>query len=258
MSESIISECYHEKSTLHNSSSEFFIKKQSHAQQRHQSLWKEFRNVSKHLLFPVRICMGLLFAKVFVIETLVSCTSVLSKNRYGWTIRQVGMLGCANGFFVIPVSIVVGKLSLQYQDRYLMIWLLSVGIAGLCLLVDATDLADTSDAPHTFNKNLFWSVGPIRYVMGYFVTYLSIQSFEGIIGSALSKLIPTALAQGTFNSGLLATLVDTFGRSCGDLFISLMGFLNIRQLMNLLFIPGVMILVACLFVVRKYYDVLAV
>jgi len=202
--------------------------------------------------------MGLLFAKVFVIETLVSCTSVLSKNRYGWNIHQVGLLGCANGFSVIPLSITVGKLSLHYQDRYLMVWLLAVGMAGLCLLVDVTDLIDTSEAPQTYNKYNTWSVGPIRYVMGYFVTYLSIQSFEGIIGSALSKLIPTALAQGTFNSGLLATLVDTFGRSCGDLFISLMGFWNIRQLMNLLFIPGVLILATCWIVVRKYYDLLAV
>ncbi len=223
-----------------------------------KSLWEELQTVSRNLHFPVQICMGLLFAKVFVIETLVSCTSVLSKNRYGWNIHQVGLLGCANGFSVIPLSITVGKLSLHYQDRYLMVWLLAVGMAGLCLLVDVTDLVDTSEAPQTYNKYKTWSVGPIRYVMGYFVTYLSIQSFEGIIGSALSKLIPTALAQGTFNSGLLATLVDTFGRSCGDLFISLMGFWNIRQLMNLLFVPGVLILATCWIVVRKYYDLLAV
>ena len=61
------------------------------------SLWSEFVRVSKHLNFPVRLCMILLFAKVFVIETLVSCTSALSKNRYGWNIHEVGLLGCANG-----------------------------------------------------------------------------------------------------------------------------------------------------------------
>lgn len=226
--------------------------------QENPSLWNEIQHVSRNLSFPVRLCLGLLFAKVFVIETLVSCTSALSKNRYRWTIHEVGLLGCANGFSVIPISFLVGRLSLYYQDRYLMVWLLSMGMIGLCLLVDVTDLSDTSEAPQTYNRWLFWSVGPSRYVSGYFVTYLSIQSFEGVIGSALSKLIPTALAQGTFNSGLLATLVDTFGRSCGDLFISLMGFWNIRQLMNLLFLPGVMILGTCLIFVRKFYDLLAV
>jgi hypothetical protein len=61
------------------------------------SLWSEFVRVSKHLNFPVRLCLILLFAKVFVIEILVSCTSALSKNRYGWNIHEVGLLGCANG-----------------------------------------------------------------------------------------------------------------------------------------------------------------
>lgn len=43
------------------------------------------------------------------------------------------------------------------------------------------------------------------------MAYVSIQSFERTFNAGLSKLIPTALATGTFNAGLLATLVDTFG-----------------------------------------------
>lgn len=74
----------------------------------------------------------------------------------------------------------------------------------------------------------------------------------------MSKLVPADLATGTFNSGLLATLVDTLGRSCGDIFISLMGFVNIRQIMNLLFIPGLLVLITCMLVVKRYYDILAV
>jgi Sugar (and other) transporter len=218
------------------------------------SLWRECKRVSTLVTFPVRICLGLLFAKVFVIETLVSCTSSLSKNRYGWKIQQVGLLGLANGMCVIPLSILVGKASMMYQDRFLMICLLTVGVLGLSLLIDYYDMFNGENNGHPIHH----SVGPGQYVAGYFITYMSIQSFEGIIGSALSKVIPTALATGTFNSGLLATLTDTLGRSCGDLFISLMGTINIDQLMNLLFVPGVLILFTCLFVVRKYYDLLAV
>jgi hypothetical protein len=217
---------------------------------------KQTKAFFKLITFPVRLCLGLLFAKVFVIETLVSATSALSKNRYGWQVREVGTLGCINGFTVIPFSILIGRLSMSYQDRDLMIWLLGVGLFGLFLLIDVSDLID-SDSKH-YNEGDWLAVNPVRYVMGYFLAYISIQSFEGVIGSALSKVITTALASGTFNSGLLATLTDTFGRSCGDLFISLVGFINLRQLMNLLFIPGACILITCLIVVRRYYDLLAV
>jgi hypothetical protein len=218
--------------------------------------WAKTKAFLKLITFPVRLCLGLLFAKVFVIETLVSATSALSKNRYGWQVREVGTLGCVNGFMVIPFSILIGRLSMRNQDRDLMIWLLGIGLVGLFLLIDISDLID-SDSKH-YNDGDWLAVNPYRYVMGYFLAYISIQSFEGVIGSALSKVIPTALASGTFNSGLLATLTDTFGRSCGDLFISMVGFINLRQLMNLLFIPGACILITCLIVVRRYYDLLAV
>ena len=218
--------------------------------------WSRFRAFLELITPPVRLCLGLLFCKTFTIESLVSCTSALTKNRYGWAINQVGILGCINGLLVIPLSIGVGYLSMYYQDRVLMTWLVAVGAIGMFLLIDVTDLRATPTA--TYNEGLPLAVDPTRYVSGYFLTYISIQSFEGVIGSALSKVIPTALASGTFNSGLLATLVDTLGRACGDLFISLMGWVSLRQLLNLLFIPAFCILMGCLITIRWYYDLLAV
>ena len=160
---------------------------------------------------PVRLCLGLLFAKTFTIEALASCTSTLTRHRYGWAVTQVGILGCINGFLVVPLSIMVGWLSTFYQDKTLMIWLVSVGCVGMFLLIDISDLQGVSDDHYNAGDRL--AVSPVRYVIGYFISYCSIQSFEGIIGSALSKVIPTALASGTFNSGLLATLVDTVSHS---------------------------------------------
>ena len=228
-------------------------------------IWNEFSRACSRITLSVQLCLGLLFAKVFVIETLVSCTSALSKNRYGWTIKQVGLLGCVNGLSVIPLSICVGKLSMSLQDRLLMIFLLSIGVSGLCLLIDVSDVRmafgvveETPEDDVGYNAGSWFAVGPLQYVIGYFLTYVSIQSFEGVIGSTLSKVIPTKLATGTFNSGLLATLVDTSGRFSGDVFISIMAMINIRQLMNLLFVSGLIILLTCLVVVRRYYDLLAV
>ena len=126
--------------------------------------------------FPVRLCMVLLFAKVFVIEILISCTSVLTKNRYGWNIQEVGLLGCANGFFVIPLSILVGKLSMSYQDRFLMVCLLSVGACGLSLLIDYTDLF-VDGSSRMYNKNNTWSVGKYLRSRYYLLQYTPIIYF---------------------------------------------------------------------------------
>ena len=208
------------------------------------------------ITLPVRICLGLLFCKVFTIEALVSSTSALTKNRYQWQVTKVGKLGFANGVMVIPFSILVGRLSMTYQDHVLMKWLVSLGCCGMFLLIDLSDLVGTPR--YRYNAGHVLAVAPRRYIVGYFISYLSIQAFEGVIGSTLSKVIPTALASGTFNSGLLATLVDTFGRTCGDLFISAAGFLSLRQLMNLLFIPGFLIMLSCLIVIERCRDLLSV
>lgn len=208
------------------------------------------------ITLPVRICLGLLFCKVFVIESLVSATSALTKNRYKWQVHQVGSMGLTNGLLVIPFSIMVGRMSMSYQDHVLMKWLISIGCFGMFLLIDLTDLVATPT--RYYNEGHALAVSPPRYIIGYFLSYLSIQAFEGVIGSTLSKVIPTALASGTFNSGLLATLVDTFGRTCGDLFISAAGFVSLRQLMNLLFIPGFAILLTCLIVIERCRDMLSV
>jgi Sugar (and other) transporter len=233
----------------------------THTRLRHPwfAWWHRIRNYLELITFPVRICLLLLFAKVFTIEALVSATSALTKNRYKWNVQQVGTLGFTNGILVIPFSILIGRLSMFYQDHVLMRGLVAAGATGLFLLIDISDLTLKGKALNKYyNAGHRLAVGPRRYILGYFLSYLSIQAFEGVIGSTLSKVIPTALASGTLNSGLLATLVDTFGRACGDLFISAMGYLNLRQIMNLLFIPTFTIMLTCLIVIERYRDLLSV
>jgi hypothetical protein len=174
----------------------------------HPTWWQSFRERLILVILPVRLCLFFLFCKTFTIEALVSATSALTKNRYGWQVRQVGTLGCINGILVVPLSITMGFLSHSYQDRDLMTVLVSIGSIGLFLLIDFTDLVGTENS-EGYNDGNMWAVHPPRYVTGYFLAFCSVQCFEGVIGSTLSKVIPTALASGTFNSGLLATLVDT-------------------------------------------------
>jgi hypothetical protein len=247
-----------ESSIFHNSNMNSNERQKSRSEGSPCLAWlHDVRSFFDLVTIPVRLCLTLLFAKVFTIEALVSATSALSKNRYHWKVQQVGTLGFVNGMLVIPFSILIGRLSLSYQDRLLMRWLVGLGLVGMLLLIDLSDLFQGTPTS-TYNEGNRLAVSPTRYVAGYFLSYISIQAFEGVIGSALSKVIPTALASGTFNSGLLATLVDTSGRACGDMFISMVGFINLRQLMNMLFIPGFTVMLTCLAVIERNRDMLSV
>ena len=163
--------------------------------------------VLQNLTVPVRICMFLLFSKMFTVESVISAASMVTKNRYGWQIQQVGSLGTIVGCLTIPISIFIGWVSQYREDRVLMLYLMSFATLGMALLVDVTDFFDTDTV--YYNKGSPFSVGPQRYVAGYLLVFCSVQAFDGVVGSVLSKVIPTALATGTLNSGLLATVVGT-------------------------------------------------
>eukprot|EP00970_Alexandrium_tamarense_P008475 scaffold1618_cov196-Alexandrium_tamarense.AAC.35 len=171
------------------------------------SMWSQAMFVLNHLTLPVRICLFLLFSKMFTVESVISAASMVTKNRYGWAVQQVGTLGTIVGCLTIPISIFIGWISQYREDRVLMIWLMSFAALGMGLLVDVTDFVSTET--DTFNEGSALAVGPRRYIAGYLLVFCSVQAFDGVVGSVLSKVIPTALATGTLNSGLLATVVGT-------------------------------------------------
>ena len=59
-------------------------------------------------------------------QTIVGSTSVITKNRYGWSVQNVGTLHLVNGLIVIPISVFAGWLSQYYEDRYLAIWFMAI------------------------------------------------------------------------------------------------------------------------------------
>lgn len=161
-----------------------------------------------HLTRPVLLCMSLIFMKRIALESIVGSTSVITKNRYGWTIANVGFLHLVNGTIVIPVSALSGWLSTFYEDRYMTLWFLGVTLAGMIIMVDWTDLYSYGDT-ETYNEDLWLSVGPVKYIIGSIIAFSGIEACESYVASLMSKVVPSALAVGTFNSGLLATLVGT-------------------------------------------------
>ena len=163
--------------------------------------------VLSQLTLPVRICMFLLFSKMFTVESVISAASMVTKNRYGWAVHQVGTLGMIVGCLTIPISVFIGWISQYREDRVLMLWLMSFATLGMALLIDVTDMF--SDETENYNEGNPWAVGPHRYIAGYLLVFCSVQAFDGVVGSVLSKVIPTSLATGTLNSGLLATVLGT-------------------------------------------------
>merc|ERR1712194_777344 len=102
------------------------------------------------------------------------------------------------------------------------------------------------------------AVVPVRYISGSLIAFSGIEACESFVASLMSKVVPSALAQGTFNSGLLATLVGTGGRAVGDLFITLMGLISIRNLLNLLILPGALLVTLSIMLIILNYEILAV
>jgi len=211
----------------------------------------------KNMTRPVIICMSLIFMKRIALESIVGSTSIITKNRYGWNIEKVGTLHLVNGIIVIPVSIFSGYLSTMYEDRYMSIWFLAITLFGMGFLFDPTDLINHEDT-YTFNEGQPLAVGPVRYIAGSLIAFSGIEACESYVASLMSKVVPSALAQGTFNSGLLATLVGTGGRATGDLFITLMGLISIRNLLNLLIIPGAALVAFSISLIMYNYELLAV
>ena len=162
-----------------------------------------------------------------------------------------------NGLIVIPVSIFAGWLSQYREDRYLAMWFMGITALGLLVMVDPTDLTDV-ESSETYNEDAVFAVDPVQYIIGSLIAFSGVEACESFVASLMSKVVPSSLAVGTFNSGLLATLVGTGGRATGDLFITAMGLISIRNLLNLLIIPGLALMLLSMFLLWKNYKIVAV
>ncbi len=162
----------------------------------------------RHMTRPVVICMSLIFMKRIALECIVGSTSIITKNRFGWNIKTVGTLHLVNGIIVIPVSIFSGYLSTAFEDRYLAVWFLCITLIGMTFLLDLSDFANHDDSV-SYNEGEPMAVGPRRYITGSLIAFSGIEACESYVASLMSKVVPSQLAEGTFNSGLLATLVAT-------------------------------------------------
>ena len=146
------------------------------------------------------------------VESVICAAPMITKNRYGWNVHNIGSLGAIVGCFTIPISMFIGYISRYHEDILLMLGLMTIAVCGMGFLLDVTDLVATPT--ETYNEGSFFAVGPWRYILGCSLVVHSVQSFDGVAGSALSKVIPTSFAAGTLNSGLGESEVDVLHIFC--------------------------------------------
>jgi len=155
------------------------------------------------------VCMIFIFLGKFVLEVLNSSDSIITRHRYSWSVKNVGCLGFVNGCLVIPIATSVGYLSQNYHDKVLITSLLWVAFLGVFLLLDCSDFVVDPDIQNGYNDGVWYSVGPYRFIAGQIIAFCSIHAYESVVQSTLSKVVPLALAQGTFNSGFIVTTLAT-------------------------------------------------
>ena len=211
----------------------------------------------RHMTRSVVICMTLVFFKRIALESIVGASPIITKNRYGWSIEDVGVLQLVNGIIVIPACFMAGYLSSKHEDRTMALCFLSVSLIGMAIMFDPTDLIGYHDSEQ-YNEFYMLSTGPFRYVAGSRIAFVGVEVCESFSASMMSKVIPSKMAKGTFNAGLLETLVGTGGRAMGDIFVTAMGYISIRNLLNLLILPGMGLVASSIIMILWNYDLLGV
>lgn len=126
-------------------------------------------------------------------QSIVGSTSVITKNRYAWSIRDVGKLHLANGIIVIPVSVFAGWLSQYHEDRYLAMWFMGITAMGMLIIADPSDFVDI-ETYDTYNYDSYFSVGPVQYIVGSLIAFSGVEACESFVASLMSKCVPSALA----------------------------------------------------------------
>ena len=151
------------------------------------------------------------------------------------------------------------SLARSYEDKDLLKYLMSLAIFGVILLIDFSAFWENEkhvEHLSPLRRELVWffQPGPIKYVLGNVIVFAGLQASESVTMSLLSKVVSPRLAAGTFNSGLLATEIGTFGRALGDTYISVAGMLSMEWMLNLLFVPAFFMLTFCIVLIERHHK----
>lgn len=194
----------------------------------------------EHITWEVHAILFLYVVHKAGQELTVSSMPTLLRQVFGWNAQSVGYSMAMIGSLVLPTNIFVNLVAKDVEERDLVIRLTLLALVGVAVVMHWT---------------FFSSYSFFRYILGAALIFTSLNALEGVIMSLLARLLSPELAQGTFNSGFLATEAGTFGRVLGDIAITLLaGSMGEASLVNRLFSPLAAMLLGSAIVVYRNYD----
>ncbi|CAI8593706.1 unnamed protein product [Vicia faba] len=191
------------------------------------------------LLTPsVKVQLLIYFMLKYVMEILLSESSVVTTYYFNWTTSTVAVFLACLGLTVLPVNLVVGSyISNMFEDRQLLLTSEIMVFIGVLL---------------SFHVIFPYSVP--QYICSGLLVFVSAEVLEGVNLSLLSRVMSSRLSRGTYNGGLLSTEAGTIARVIADATITLAGFLGQSRLLNITLLPSLFISVVSIIATCYTYN----
>ncbi|KAJ8767630.1 hypothetical protein K2173_018188 [Erythroxylum novogranatense] len=181
------------------------------------------------LLTPsVKVQLLIYFMLKYVMEILLSESSVVTTYYFGWSTGAVAIFLASIGLTVLPVNLVVGSyISNMFEDRQILLASEIMVCIGILL-----------------SFHIIWKYTVPQYVISGLVMFVAAEVLEGVNLSLLSRVMSSRLSRGTYNGGLLSTEAGTIARVIADGTITLAGYLGESKLLNATLLPTLFICIA--------------
>lgn len=191
------------------------------------------------LLTPsVKVQLLIYFMLKYVMEILLSESSVVTTYYFGWSTGAVAIFLACLGLTVLPVNIIVGSyISNMFEDRQILL----ASEIMVCIGI-------------LFSFHVFIPYSVPQYVCSGLVLFVFAEVLEGVNLSLLSRVMSSRLSRGTYNGGLLSTEAGTIARVIADGTITLAGFLGQSNLLNVTLLPSLFVCVASIIATFVTYN----
>ncbi|KAI4367919.1 hypothetical protein MLD38_016543 [Melastoma candidum] len=191
------------------------------------------------LLTPsVKVQLLIYFMLKYVMEILLSESSVITSHYFHWTTGNVAVFLACLGLTVLPVNIFVGNyIGNIFEDRQILLASEIVVCIGVL-----------------FSFHIIFKYTIAQYVSSGLIMFVSAEVLEGVNLSLLSRVMSSRLSKGTYNGGLLSTEAGTIARVVADATITLAGYLGESSLLNVTLLPSLLLSVISIFATIHTYN----
>ncbi|CAL0328592.1 unnamed protein product [Lupinus luteus] len=197
-----------------------------------------FRAAYRLLTPSVKVQLLIYFMLKYVMEILLSESSVITTYYFKWTTSTVSIFLACLGLTVLPVNIVVGSyISNMFEDRQILLASELMVFIGVVL-----------------SFNIIFPYSEPQYICSGLLLFVSAEVLEGVNLSLLSRVMSSRLSRGTYNGGLLSTEAGTIARVIADATITLAGYLGESRLLNITLIPSLFIAISSILATCYTYN----